>query len=97
MERSLRLKYNYIFNNVSYILSVNNNASQDYQKFGLKGKIKWLPNSIDIFKPNPIVRREKWILHIHTYAKLNSTLPTIILRSIQTIVLSLNSKIKLGI
>ena len=61
---SLR-RYRWAFSQAVRVLPTNKLAEKDYQRYGLKPPITWLPNALDgeIFRPLPIAAREPWILH----------------------------------
>jgi L-malate glycosyltransferase len=64
IKKRLLKKYQWVFNQVEYVLPANKFAKTDYQHLGLNARVRWLPNALDprIFYYGE-APREKWLLH----------------------------------
>jgi len=64
------MQYRYAFRYVKRVLATNPWGERDYDYYGMKAQVTWLPNAVDtsIFYP-PLDRvREAWLLHASQFA-----------------------------
>lgn len=69
MERKLDDKtlrqFQWAFGRAKRVLAANQFAAADYEHYGLRASIQWLPNALDtkIFYPSQNPERKPWLLH----------------------------------
>jgi len=63
-------QFRWAFSQAHRVLPANQNAAQDYDYYDIEASVHWLPNALDtrIFKPEPPLRREPWLLHASGFA-----------------------------
>lgn len=59
------MQYQYAFKRVKRVLTSNLMAESDYEFYGLKAQVTWLPNTVDlsVFHTPRNEARESWLLH----------------------------------
>jgi glycosyltransferase involved in cell wall biosynthesis len=61
---SLR-KYRWAFDHAVRVLPTNKFTQKDYDQYGLRPRMTWLPNVLDteVFTPSRVLAKEPWLLH----------------------------------
>lgn len=73
LDKRTKIKCRKAFNSAKLILSSDRHGKNSLRRYGIKGDIRWIPNSFDpeIFRPAEVIQRRSGLLHASNFSQNN--------------------------